>query len=214
MSLPKEVCARVNYRAENLKHMPPFPADPNPCYSRPPGRVAEWFKAAVLKTAVGGSLPWVRIPPRPPGASFFVIRGCSPMAFKPIGISITLPVFRGALAVLLMDSVWLLPQIYVGEYQDWFASSFWALACLAINLTFPAVLAIGAYVGLTRIRETWVPGLVTVLIFGGVLLSWTWLRTEPGNTYKIAWAWIGTATPLVAILNLAPWAYYIARRFG
>ncbi len=30
------------------------------------GRVAEWFKAAVLKTAEGASLPWVRIPPRPP----------------------------------------------------------------------------------------------------------------------------------------------------
>src|SRR5436190_16733959 len=30
------------------------------------GRVAEWFKAAVLKTAVGASSPWVRIPPRPP----------------------------------------------------------------------------------------------------------------------------------------------------
>jgi hypothetical protein len=28
--------------------------------------VAEWFKAAVLKTAVGESPPWVRIPPRPP----------------------------------------------------------------------------------------------------------------------------------------------------
>jgi hypothetical protein len=30
------------------------------------GQVAEWFKAAVLKTAVGGSPPWVRIPPCPP----------------------------------------------------------------------------------------------------------------------------------------------------
>src|SRR6185437_11401740 len=30
------------------------------------GQVAEWFKAAVLKTAVGASPPWVRIPPRPP----------------------------------------------------------------------------------------------------------------------------------------------------
>ena len=30
------------------------------------GRVAEWFKAAVLKTAVGATPPWVRIPPRPP----------------------------------------------------------------------------------------------------------------------------------------------------
>ena len=29
------------------------------------GRVAEWFKAAVLKTAVGSRPPWVRIPPRP-----------------------------------------------------------------------------------------------------------------------------------------------------
>jgi len=33
------------------------------------GRVAEWFKAAVLKTAVGASPPWVRIPPLPPRAS-------------------------------------------------------------------------------------------------------------------------------------------------
>lgn len=31
-----------------------------------PGRVAEWFKAAVLKTAVGATPPWVRIPPLPP----------------------------------------------------------------------------------------------------------------------------------------------------
>ena len=30
------------------------------------GQVAEWFKAAVLKTAVGESSPWVRIPPCPP----------------------------------------------------------------------------------------------------------------------------------------------------
>ena len=29
--------------------------------------MAEWFKAAVLKTAVGASSPWVRIPPCPPG---------------------------------------------------------------------------------------------------------------------------------------------------
>ena len=41
---------------------------PSPCYEADPrrGQVAEWFKAAVLKTAVGGSLPWVRIPPCPP----------------------------------------------------------------------------------------------------------------------------------------------------
>src|SRR6185437_14968086 len=30
------------------------------------GQMAEWFKAAVLKTAVGASLPWVRIPLSPP----------------------------------------------------------------------------------------------------------------------------------------------------
>ena len=29
------------------------------------GRVAEWFKAAVLKTARGASPSWVRIPPLP-----------------------------------------------------------------------------------------------------------------------------------------------------
>ena len=46
---------------------------PDPClraakqaFAVPAGWVAEWFKAAVLKTAVGGSLPWVRIPPCPP----------------------------------------------------------------------------------------------------------------------------------------------------
>src|SRR5438128_1321619 len=31
--------------------------------------MAEWFKAAVLKTAVGVSLPWVRIPLSPPVVS-------------------------------------------------------------------------------------------------------------------------------------------------
>src|SRR5690606_21194525 len=30
------------------------------------GRVAEWFKAAVLKTAEAVMSPWVRIPPLPP----------------------------------------------------------------------------------------------------------------------------------------------------
>ncbi len=30
------------------------------------GWVAEWFKAAVLKTAGRASAPWVRIPPHPP----------------------------------------------------------------------------------------------------------------------------------------------------
>jgi hypothetical protein len=30
------------------------------------GRVAEWFKAPVLKTGVGATPPWVRIPPLPP----------------------------------------------------------------------------------------------------------------------------------------------------
>src|SRR3954454_5977136 len=30
------------------------------------GGVVEWFKAAVLKTAVPARVPWVRIPPPPP----------------------------------------------------------------------------------------------------------------------------------------------------
>ena len=30
--------------------------------------MAEWFKAAVLKTAVGSRSPWVRIPPSPPNS--------------------------------------------------------------------------------------------------------------------------------------------------
>ena len=43
---------------------------PNPI-SAPYGSVAEWFKALVLKTSVGGTPPWVRIPPLPPIFRFF-----------------------------------------------------------------------------------------------------------------------------------------------
>src|SRR5215510_13220680 len=34
--------------------------------TNPDGRVAEWFKAPVLKTGVPARVPWVRIPPLPP----------------------------------------------------------------------------------------------------------------------------------------------------
>ena len=44
----------------------PCTSRPERRYARPQGWVAEWFKAAVLKTAVGASSPWVRIPPLPP----------------------------------------------------------------------------------------------------------------------------------------------------
>lgn len=37
-----------------------------PAYAAPVGGVAEWFNAPVLKTDVGVTLPWVRIPPPPP----------------------------------------------------------------------------------------------------------------------------------------------------
>src|SRR6266404_6730577 len=33
------------------------------------GRVAEWFKAPVLKTGVPARVPWVRIPPLPPSCA-------------------------------------------------------------------------------------------------------------------------------------------------
>jgi hypothetical protein len=35
------------------------------------GRVAEWFKAPVLKTGVPARVPWVRIPPLPPLTNWF-----------------------------------------------------------------------------------------------------------------------------------------------
>ena len=38
----------------------------NPNTQRSVGGVAEWLNAPVLKTDVGESLPWVRIPPPPP----------------------------------------------------------------------------------------------------------------------------------------------------
>ena len=39
------------------------------------GQVAEWFKAAVLKTAVGATPPWVRIPPCPPHSNAKSVQG-------------------------------------------------------------------------------------------------------------------------------------------
>ena len=47
-------------RRETLEFPPP------PGYEGRAGWVAEWFKALVLKTSVGGTPPWVRIPPLPP----------------------------------------------------------------------------------------------------------------------------------------------------
>jgi hypothetical protein len=38
------------------------------------GRVAEWFKAPVLKTGVPARVPWVRIPPLPPKTVFSFVR--------------------------------------------------------------------------------------------------------------------------------------------
>ena len=47
------------------------------------GRVAEWFKAPVLKTGVPARVPWVRIPPLPPYLVdliiVFVLFGVSPI---------------------------------------------------------------------------------------------------------------------------------------
>ena len=37
------------------------------------GGVAEWLNAPVLKTDVGESLPWVRIPPPPPYIVILII---------------------------------------------------------------------------------------------------------------------------------------------
>ena len=50
------------------------------------GRVAEWFKAAVLKTAVGASPPWVRIPPLPPTRSPSICL-CVRAVLSPLGAS-------------------------------------------------------------------------------------------------------------------------------
>ena len=56
---------------------------PNPI-SAPYGSVAEWFKALVLKTSVGGTPPWVRIPPLPPVIKCFpyISRHCVGLAIR------------------------------------------------------------------------------------------------------------------------------------
>src|SRR6266542_3752667 len=43
----------------------------------PHGGVAEWFKAAVLKTAVPETVPGVRIPPPPPLVAFAALWICA-----------------------------------------------------------------------------------------------------------------------------------------
>ena len=50
------------------------------------GSVAEWFKALVLKTSVGETLPWVRIPPLPPPTLPIVISCYIPLFF--LGFSV------------------------------------------------------------------------------------------------------------------------------
>ena len=49
--------------------------------TRRPGRVAEWFKAPVLKTGRGATLSWVRIPPLPP-AVLTKLRRKPPLAHR------------------------------------------------------------------------------------------------------------------------------------
>ena len=51
--------------------------DGYPWYIGNNGEMAEWFKAAVLKTAVGASLPWVRIPLSPPVSQPLAVRKLS-----------------------------------------------------------------------------------------------------------------------------------------
>ena len=53
--------------------------------SAPDGWVVEWFKAPVLKTGVGASPPWVRIPPHPPLLAHAPVRAPSRCAGAPRG---------------------------------------------------------------------------------------------------------------------------------
>jgi hypothetical protein len=59
-------------------HPKGFPARDSEYLLPSDGEVAEWFKAAVLKTAVGSRPPWVRIPPSPPRtkAGFDLLYDC------------------------------------------------------------------------------------------------------------------------------------------
>ncbi len=56
-----------------------YPAALRSCCAGNYGRVAEWFKAPVLKTGRGASLSWVQIPPLPPMSSACGRPGCQPL---------------------------------------------------------------------------------------------------------------------------------------
>jgi hypothetical protein len=69
------------------------------------GRVAEWFKAPVLKTGVPARVPWVRIPPLPPVSCsplFAFVRNPQLSAFPRIAVLIRSPVFSIIKAVTVV----------------------------------------------------------------------------------------------------------------
>jgi hypothetical protein len=61
--------------------------------------VAEWFKALVLKTSVGGTPPWVRIPPLPPPSRQLVSNACTRLKlFATAALSNAVPVPLGKIS--------------------------------------------------------------------------------------------------------------------
>ena len=77
------------------------------------GGVAEWSIAPVLKTDVGGTLPWVRIPPPPPLAPATV--------FSRSGCGRIFPLFSGVVWVGLSTGICVNAGVELGRVaaQNW-----------------------------------------------------------------------------------------------
>lgn len=96
------------------------------------GSVAEWFKALVLKTSVGGTLPWVRIPPLPPLALA--------KAFSRSGCGRIFPLFSRVMRVGLLTGprpegrTSVLSGPIVMEHRDEYQSEAAALTAIAGKL--------------------------------------------------------------------------------
>ena len=63
--MAKSLLVQISKMGDFFTH-PPLITSQKPNTQTSIGGVAEWLNAPVLKTDVGESLPWVRIPPPPP----------------------------------------------------------------------------------------------------------------------------------------------------
>ena len=110
-------------------------------------------------------------------------------------------------AAVGLASIWLVPQVFVGDFQPLGISNSWGWIILA-GVVF--VLLAAAKRAMAAKRLPWPDALIAIAVYVAAEGSWrvsTGLLSSGPNWdfYKPLWAWIGAATPLftIAILGVA-----------